>query len=185
MAEMSPGRKRAAIAFAAVGIALIVQRTIASTGSEDVVSAPDRSARATSSEPLGAAPTPSHQASAASPQTLRVDRLSDRVPRPEAAASDTPPLFAVQSWQPPPPPSPPPEPPAEPQLPPFPYAYIGGLSDDNGRTAFFIRGDRVLPVRAGETVDGSFRVDHLDETSMSLTYLPLNKTLQVPLGGPR
>ncbi len=186
MAEMSPARKRALIAFAAIGIALIVQRTIASTGAgADVVAAPERPAPAIAAEPLAAAPAPSRQASAAAAQTLRLDRLGGRAPPPAGAASGAAPLFAVQSWQPPPPPPPPPDPPAEPAAPPFPYSYMGGLSDDSGRTAFFNRGDRVLPVRAGETVDGQFRVDHLDETSMSLTYLPLNKTLQVTLGGPR
>lgn len=161
-------------------------KAIASTGAGDeVVSAPERPARATAQEPLAAAPVPSRQASAATAGTLRLERLSDRAPPPAGGASGVAPLFAVQSWQPPPPPSPPPAPPAEPTAPPFPYSYMGGLSDDTGRTAFFNRGDRVLSVRAGETVDGHFRVDHLDETSMSVTYLPLNKTLQVPLGGLR
>ncbi len=185
MAEMSPARKRAALAFAAIGIALIVQRTIASTGGEDVVSAPERPARASvAADPGAAAPAPSSHASA-TVDTLRLDRLSGRAPPPLDAARDEPPLFAVQSWQPPPPPPPPPAEPVEPTVPPFPYAYLGGLSDDSGRWAFFNRGDRVLAVHAGETVDGAFRVDHLDETSMSLTYLPLNKSLQVALGGPR
>ena len=180
MAEMSPARKRVALAFVAIGIGLIVQRTIASGGDADVVAPVEREARSGGAEP--AAPTPARRASAAT-ASLRLDRLDRRAPSPDAAASDAP-LFAVQSWQPPPPPPPPAEP-VEPTAPPFPYTYMGGLTDDHGRTAFFNRGDRVLTVHAGETVDGAFRVDHLDETSMTVTYVPLNKTAQVPLGGGR
>ena len=183
MSEMSPARKRVALAFVAIGIGLIVQRTIASGGDADVVAPVEREARSGGAEP--AATTPARRASAATaPASLRLDRLSRRAPSPDAAASDAP-LFAVQSWQPPSPPPPPPEVPVEPAAPPFPYTYMGGLSDEHGRTAFFNRGDRVLTVHAGETVDGAFRVDHLDETSMTVTYVPLNKTAHVPLGDAR
>lgn len=183
MAEMSPARKRAALAFVAIGIGLIVQHTIASGGDAGVVAPVEREARSGAAEPAAAAPARRASAAAAS---LRLERLSRRAPSPPAdeAASD-PPLFAVQSWQPPSPPPPPSAEPVEPVAPPFPYTYMGGLSDDRGRTAFFNRGDRVLTVRTGETVDGTFRVDHLDETSMTVTYVPLNKTAQVALGGMR
>ena len=186
MATMSSARKRAAIAFVAVGTGLIVQHTIASGGDADVVAPIVRESHAGRAQPaLPAGPPETRQAAAAS-VSLRLDRLAHRTalpPSPGVAASG-PPLFAVQSWQPPPAP-PPPAAPAEPEAPPFPYSYMGGLSDDRGRTAFFNRGDRVLGVRAGETVDGNFRVDQLDETSMTVTYVPLNKTAQVPLGGTR
>lgn len=183
MAELTPIRKRAAMAFVAIGIALIVQRTIASAGDADVVAPAAREGRAVSSEQAPVAPAPERPASAGS-ETLRLDRLRPHAPLPDDTASP-PPLFNVQSWQPPPPPPPPPAPPEVPRAPPFPYAYLGGLSDDSGRTAFFNRADRVLAVRAGATVDGSFRVDHLDETSMTVTYVPLNQTQQLVLGAPR
>ena len=181
MAAMSPARKRAALAFVAIGTALIVQHTIASggDGEVDVVAPAARSSREVGSVGRAVAtPAPARQASAAS---LRLELLGRRVPASAEPAASDPPLFAVQSWQPPPPPPPPPPAPIQPVAPPFPYAYMGGLSDEHGRTAFFNRGDRVLAVRAGETVD-SFHVDHLDETSMTVTYVPLNKTAQVSLG---
>jgi hypothetical protein len=185
MVEMTPARRRVALAFVAIGIGLIVQRTIASggDGDADVVAPVAPGAHADGAEPAAATSAP--RAVGAS-TTLRLDRLGRRARPPEAprAASD-PPLFAVQSWQPPPPPAPPPRGPVEPQAPPFPYTYMGGLTDDNGRTAFFNRGDRVLNVRVGDTVDGRFRVDHLDESSMTVTYVPLNQSAQVALGGGR
>ena len=183
MAELTQARKRAAMAFVAIGIGLIVQRTIASAGDADVVAPAARDSRAASSEAMPAARAPEYSASAGS-ETLRLDRLRAHAPPPDDTAS-APPLFAVQSWQPPPPPPPPAAPPEAPEAPPFPYAYLGGLSDDSGRTAFFNRADRVLAVRAGETVDGSFRVDHLDETSMTVTYVPLNLTQRLALGATR
>lgn len=182
MATLSPARKRAALAFVAVGIALIVQRTIASGGDADVVAPVDREVRNRGAEAASAAPARRASAAAAG---LRLERLSRRAPPPsDDERASEPPLFAVQSWQPPPSPSPPAAP-VEPAAPPFPYTYMGGLSDDRGRTAFFNRGDRVLAVRDGETVDGTFRVDHLDETSMTVTYVPLDKTAQLSLGTSR
>ena len=184
MAEMTPARKRLAILFIAVGAGLIVERTLASGGDADadvVVS----SAKAAPQEDAASA-TPrrvtSPPAASEVQPVLRLEALAQRrraVVKPDGKA---PPIFAVQSWQPPPPPQAP-VPAVEPGPPPFPYPYLGGLTDDAGRTAFFSRGDRVLAVRSGANIDGQYRVDHLDETSMTLTYLPLQKTLDVALGG--
>lgn len=187
MAAMSPARKRAAIAFVAIGTGLIVQHTIASGGDADVVGPVEREPHGSRAQPAVTAVPPAAPQAAIASLSLHVERLARRaaLPVPSDAAASEPPLFAVQSWQPPPAPPPAPAAPAEPEAPPFPYAYMGGLSDDRGRTAFFNRGDHVLGVRAGETIDGSFRVDQLDETSMTVTYVPLNKTAQVRLGGMR
>ncbi len=183
MAETSPARKRLALLFVAVGVALIVERTLASGGDADVVAAP---AGAPSSGEAVAAPTRgTPPARAASAVVLHLEALAERRDAnaaADASASSPAPLFAAQSWQPPPPLPAAPAPPVEPEAPPFPYPYLGGLTDDAGRTAFFSHGDRVLAVRSGATVDGSFHVDHLDETSMTLTYLPLHKSLTVALG---
>ena len=183
MAEMSPARKRVALAFVAIGIALIVQRTIASVGDAEVVASIDRGARIAAEAP-SAAPSASRRDSAAV-ATLRLDRLDRRAPASGASGiGDVVSLFAVQSWQ-PPLATPPLAEAVEPAVPPFPYPYMGGLTDDGGRTAFFSRGDRVLAVRSGETIDGVFRVDQLDETSMTVTYVPLHKSALVSLGGAR
>ncbi len=185
MAELSPARKRVALAFVAIGIALIVQRTIASGADADVVAPVERGTHAVVADTPSFAPATSRRASAAI-ETLRLDRLEHRAAPPSDASAnlDDGGLFTVQSWQ--PPPAPPVRvAPAVPVAPPFPYTYMGGLTDERGRTAFFNRGDRVLAVRSGETVDGAFRVDQLDETSMTVTYVPLDKRAQVALGGSR
>lgn len=181
MAEMTPARKRLAILFVAVGIGLIVARTLASGGDGDADVVASASSSRTQSQAAsvpagGAAP----EAAAA---VLHLEALAQRGRVIESAPGPSPaPIFTVQSWQ---PPTPPPAPVqvVEPVAPPFPYPYLGGLTDDSGRTAFFSRGDRVLAVRGDATIDGRYRVDHLDETSMTLTYLPLHKTLSVALVG--
>ncbi|MBX9792743.1 MAG: hypothetical protein K2Y02_00445, partial [Burkholderiaceae bacterium] len=76
-------------------------------------------------------------------------------------------------------------PPPQPVAPPFPYAYLGGLLEDGVRTTFFTQGDRVLPVKAGDTVDAVYRVDQMTEKQMTLTYLPLNQSLTLALGNAR
>ena len=182
MAEMTPARKRLAILFVAVGVGLIVEHTLASGSDADA----DIVGSTAQAAPQGdaAAPRPVAPARAASEAStvLHLEALARR--RVGVARADNRkavPIFTLQSWQPAPPP-PAPEQAVEPVAPPFPYPYLGGLTDDAGRTAFFSRGDRVLAVRGGATIDGQYRVDHLDETSMTLTYLPLQKTLAVALG---
>jgi hypothetical protein len=180
---MTPARKRLAMLFVAVGVGLIVERTLASGGDDDGVSAAVTRAAAGKAEGFEARASSARLAVPAA--ALRLDALTARrsaEPAP-VPASDAAPLFAVQSWRPPPPPAPPPAADPEPEVPAFPYPYLGGLTDDAGRTAFFARGERVLAVRSGATIDGSFRIDQLDETAMTLTYLPLHKTVSVALGG--
>ncbi|MBX9716531.1 MAG: hypothetical protein K2X42_08055, partial [Burkholderiaceae bacterium] len=131
---------------------------------------------------------------AASVSTVQLDRLdarqlalADSADAVSPAASQPTPFESVV-WQ-----SPaalaqaaaPPPPPPKPVAPPFPYTYLGGLSEDGVRTNFFTKGDRVLPVKAGDTVDAVYRVDQMTEKQMKLTYLPLNESLTLALGGGR
>jgi hypothetical protein len=95
-----------------------------------------------------------------------------------------PPLFKEVDWT-PPAPREASTPPPKPVAPPFPYAYMGKLLEDGVTTAFFTKGNRVIPVKAGDTVDAVFRVDQMTSQQMKLTYLPLNETLVLALGGPR
>lgn len=186
MATMSPARKRIAILIVAVGSALIVERVVALSSDDSEISAPVKPRRDRAPESQGAAGDAATAVAAAS--SVRLDRLNDRQrsgpgsARPEAARAPQPPLFETVSWLPPAPKvvaAPPPKPVA----PPFPYPYLGGLSEDGVRTAFFTKGDRALPVRVGDTIDAAFRVDDMTDKQMTLTYLPLNETLVVVLGG--
>jgi hypothetical protein len=186
----NPLRQRAAMVFVVVGIVLIVQQVVAQ--SQDDAAAP--------AEPLGgsaafrAAPVGvdaargdlpvdpraerAHQTQA--PTQLQLDRLTGRLD--DASAARAPlfgrPVAAVTQT----PPAPPPPPAPRPVAPSFPYPYIGGLTDADQRTAFFTQGERVLAVRAGDTVDGAYRIEQLSPNQMSLTYLPLQQPMKVMLG---
>jgi hypothetical protein len=186
MAEMSPARKRLATAVVVIGTALIAEQvySLATAPDSDVIAPVTKRAK------------PRTVAADAAPESVgavRLDRLDARQQALAASAPGktdrTPPLFESVAWQnaaqqaaakaPPPPPPP------KPVAPPFPYAYMGGLTDDAGRMGFFTKGERVLAVKAGDTVDAVFRVDQMTENQMQLTYLPLNQTLVVALGGAR
>lgn len=184
MAELSPTRKRIALMIVIIGTGLIVQRVIA-FGGEGAGSVGGDPGPVDEVVTQTAVPDKSEPDEAPAP-LLRLDRLEAR----RALMAETPPvdpLFAPLSWQPPKPkpvPAPPPPPP-KPVAPPFPYPYIGGLWEEGVRTGFFTRGERVLAVRAGDTVDAAYRIEQINDMQMTLTYLPLEQSLTVVFGAPR
>lgn len=186
MSDLSPARKRLAIGIVLVGSALIGERVIALMAGEaevvDAVARPANSQRGraqAATSALSAGP----QASAVQLERLASrQRALDRVDRDAEPATAS--GFDPASWQPLPSQAQAAaaaEPPAAPVAPPFPYAYLGGLSENGVRTTFFTQGERVLPVKAGDTVDAVYRVDQMTETLMTLTYLPLNQSLTLAL----
>ena len=189
MAALSPARKRIAILIVVVGSALIGERLLSLAAADGDVVAPATRPGARAADSSARAP-----ASTGNDKTelrLRTDRLdarqqalaakepSARAPQPKAG------LFDSVSWRPPAPPAAPPRPPPKPSAPPFAYTYVGGLLDNNVRTAFFEKSERVIALKAGDTVDGVYRVDQMTDKQMQLTYLPLDQRLTVPLGGAR
>lgn len=185
MATLTPARKRLAILAVVVGGVLIADRLfgigVGGGGSEaDAVVGPRSGAR---TAPVSAAAAPEAATG------LRLDRLDARERVLAAEPGDaTPAPFEAVAWQAPaaaaaaaqaaPPPPPPPA------APPFSYVYMGGLTEDGVRTAFFTRGDRLITVKVGDTVDAAYRIDQMTDAQMTLTYLPLNQTLAVALGSP-
>jgi hypothetical protein len=109
-------------------------------------------------------------------------------PRPVAAkkpaaaaappASVVAPLFAAVQSVPPVPETP------VPSAPPLPFRYIGMLSEpDTGATVFFLaRGDDVLTVRQGDTIDERYRLESSDSAHLNLVYLPLSIRQALAIG---
>jgi len=98
--------------------------------------------------------------------------------------------FQSKSWYvppPPPPPAPPPKalPPPAPKAPPLPFTYLGKFQDTSTPVLFLVRGDRVLSVREGDVIEGTYRVDGISGAVLGLTYLPLNikQTLNIGNAG--
>lgn len=96
-------------------------------------------------------------------------------------------LFASHSWYVPPPPPPPvalapPPPPPAPSAPPLPFQFLGKLDDSERLRVFLARGERIHTVAEGDVIDGTYRVERITGTQMTLTYLPLNIAQTLPVG---
>lgn len=95
-------------------------------------------------------------------------------------------LFPSQTWRPPPPPPPkvkpvPPPPPPPPEPPPFPFAYFGRWAEPDKEVVFLKRGEQLMRVKAGDVINGAWRLDRVDRGGLVFTYLPLNmqKTMRI------
>jgi hypothetical protein len=96
------------------------------------------------------------------------------------------PLFESQNWQPPPPKVPPaakikPGPPPAPVAPPMPYTFAGRLVHDGKASLLLAKGDEVIAVREGETLDGIYKVESITQTQITLVYLPLGQKQTIPV----
>lgn len=86
-------------------------------------------------------------------------------------------VFAVKSWAPPPPvPAPVVMQPVIPVAPPLPFQYVGQMSEPDGKVIVYLtRGAEVYTVKVGDLVESQYRLEHLDEASVTLNYLPMNQ----------
>ncbi|MEN9867653.1 MAG: hypothetical protein RL748_3243 [Pseudomonadota bacterium] len=92
-------------------------------------------------------------------------------------------LFDSQTWDPPPPPPPKPQPPPPPVAPPLPYQVIGKKLEDNAWEVYLTRGDSTFIAREKLVLEGQYRIESIKPPSMTLTYLPLNQTQTLNIGG--
>lgn len=92
-------------------------------------------------------------------------------------------LFTSQSWT---PPAPPPAPAAAappPSAPPFPFTYLG-KKNEGGKWEFYLtHGERTLVAKENATLEGTYRVDSITSSVLSLTYLPSKQVQTLTLGG--
>ena len=94
-------------------------------------------------------------------------------PAAPSAASATPPRFAATTAL------PASATPPAPVAPPFPYQLIGRFDDGGASQALLLGATQTLGVRAGDVVDGQWRVEAVDGAGVSLTWIPagLRQTL--------
>lgn len=90
-------------------------------------------------------------------------------------------LFPVRSWYVPPPP-PKLGPPPPPMAPPLPFTYVGKMVDGDQLLVFLDRQGRNYVVKAGDVIDGTYRVNGVQGAVLTLTYLPLNIQQSLQIG---
>lgn len=164
-----PARQRWIVYAVALALALVAARW---AGGQDGAEA--RNAGLQSARPARDA-TPDAARAEALPE-VRLDRLGKRVA--PAPAGDP---FQAQSWNPPVESMPRRNlPPPRPEAPPIPFAYMGKMVDDATTIVFLSRQDRNYVVRAGDTIDGTYRVEKVGDDALELVYLPLGARQALP-----
>lgn len=131
-------------------------------------------------------------------------RLTDAEVLPPARPMTTASPSAWASMAPPPPPpvkEAPPPPPPPPMAPRFPHAWIGRVNDETVSAAPAASSASAAParparpiqravlagpvatwvVKEGDVIEGQWRVDRIQDRSMSLTYLPLQQSQTVSM----
>lgn len=137
----------------------------------------------TEDEPVAAA-APAKQKSAAKLAAgsahIALEKLQRTRKGDDKAATED--VFQAKSWYVPPPP-PKPVPPPPPAPPPLPFIYMGKLLEEDKLTVFLSKQDRHYAVKAGDTLDGAYRVESVNAQQVIFTYLPLNMQQTLSLGG--
>ncbi len=93
-------------------------------------------------------------------------------------------LFPEQTWfvAPPAPPPPPDVPPPPPQAPALPFSYMGRWQEAGQTTYYLARGTLPVSVRAGQVLDGVWRLEPVTGSQLNFTYLPLDQTRSLRTG---
>jgi hypothetical protein len=70
------------------------------------------------------------------------------------------------------------------QPPPLPYRVAGKVVRGGVTTVLLAREEAVLPVEAGDTLEGGYRVESIDAVEITLRYLPLGSRQRLELSAP-
>jgi Cohesin domain len=108
--------------------------------------------------------------SAPAPKSASADPL--QLPDQRSLARSRGELFSAP---PPPPPPKPAEPPAPAPVvaPPVPYRFAGKVLKGGEEEILVSKGEFVFPVKAGDTLDGMYKIESIGNSSIELVYLPL------------
>lgn len=146
-------------------------------------------APASGSEDPASDPAPMSAVNAAAAQPALPDLDLEKLNRParEGKIAD---LFAPKTAMLAPPPpaavvTPPPRaPPEPPTAPPLPFRYFGKWIDGEKTVVFLWRNNEGYSVAAGDTVDGTYRIESIDDSSVKFVYLPLGTPQSLPITEP-
>ena len=150
---------------------------------------PSNNPAAPARDAMPRAPLPASAAASSSSLPARAGALT-RADRSSLIPGLTGDPFVAMSWLPPPPPPPPivapaPAPPAAPVAPPLPFAFVGMVEQGTARPqAFLAKGDALLIVSAGETIDGgTYRIEAMDPNQIVITHLLTNTQQTINVSG--
>jgi hypothetical protein len=119
-------------------------------------------------------------------QPAQANQPEFAIPERQALGQSQSPLFESQNWLPPPPKPTPAERakaarPPPPVAPPLPYTFAGRLIHDGKLSLLLAKGDDVIAVKEGQTLDGVYKVESITQTQITLVYLPLNQKQTIPV----
>jgi len=105
----------------------------------------------------------------------------DRLPERPGIRSERGELFGPRTWTPPPaePATLKPAAPAPPLPPPNPYRFAGTSFHDGELATFLATGDRVVKARAGDTLEGGFKVESVSRDAVVLVYSALGTRYRI------
>jgi len=63
-----------------------------------------------------------------------------------------------------------------------PYIYAGKLIEDGAMVVFLTDGNKKYAVKAGDTIEGAWKVKFIQSPEMALQYLPSNTQVSVQIG---
>jgi len=134
------------------------------------------------------APEPAPAVNAAAPQASLPDLDLDKLNRSLRSNRITD-LFASKAAVPPPPPvaivvTPPPPPPAPPSAPPLPFRYFGKWIEGDRTVVFLWNASEGHSVAAGDTLEGTYRIEAITDSSIDFVYLPLGSKQTLPISKP-
>ncbi len=78
----------------------------------------------------------------------------------------------------------PPAPPPTPTAPPLPFRYFGKWVDEGKVVVFLWKNDEGHSVSAGTTVDGTYQIESITESSVNFIYLPLGSKQTLSITNP-
>jgi len=71
--------------------------------------------------------------------------------------------------------------PVAPSAPPMPYRIAGLMVQDGAAQVVLAKGDRVITVREGDTLDDGYKVEAIKPDGVTLIYVPMNHRETLPL----
>lgn len=182
--KMTPGVRRGALVVALAGTLLATYWVSQDTDTQRANAAPSRDTEEPRFEPVADNGKRNGAAPKSETNQLDLNKLKRGSAQKPADA------FSARTWEPPPkkltakeiaaqkaaaPP---------PQAPAVPFTYVGMLGEGDETTVFLAQGeDRNIAAKAGDVIDGTYRVDAITETAIQLTYLPMSQAQSLPIGG--